>query len=121
LTFLVSNRAVFDLPLSRISNSNIAGKTEVSLELTPTLTEGGKKNRAAIDEVVEMRWYVPGSANRGSDDEEGGNNDDETSAAQAFHDMIKEKAEIGKVSGDGIVTFSDILVQTPRHEHFLLL
>jgi len=60
-----------------------------------------------------VRLYVPGSRMKGSDDESNAEEDD-TSAAQAFHDMIKEKAEIGQVMGEGIVTFSEILVQTPR-------
>ncbi|KAG8951153.1 FACT complex subunit, partial [Tulasnella sp. 419] len=107
LTFLVSNKAIFEVPLSSIANSNIAGKTEVSLEFTPlatALAHGKKSGRSqAADELMEMRLYVPGEGD-----------DEETSAAQQFHDMIKEKAEIGEVTGEGIVTFSEILVQTPR-------
>ncbi|KAG8904601.1 FACT complex subunit [Tulasnella sp. 403] len=118
LAFLVSNKTIFEVPLSRIGNSNIAGKTEVSLEFTPqpgVVAAPGKKGKSvAIDELVEMRLFVPGARVRGSDEEASGPEDDETSAAQAFHDMIKEKAEIGQVTGQGIVTFSDILVQTPR-------
>jgi len=40
--------------------------------------------------------------------------DDETPAAQAFHDMIKEKADIGQVTGEGIASFAEVTVLTPR-------
>ena len=36
------------------------------------------------------------------------------SAAQAFHEAIKEKAELGHVSGDIILSFEGVLVLTPR-------
>ena len=69
--------------------------------------------------MVEIRFYVPGThtKTRGSDagsqksDEE---SDEETSAAQAFHDAIKEKAEIGQVTGDLVLSFEEVLVLTPR-------
>ncbi|KDQ09911.1 hypothetical protein BOTBODRAFT_36725 [Botryobasidium botryosum FD-172 SS1] len=112
LAFLVSNRTAFELPLANIANSNIAGKTEVSLEFANA--DGGangKKKARAVDELVEMRFYVPGTHTRDGDDEEP---DEETTAAQAFHDMIKEKAEIGQVSGESIVVFKEVLVLTPR-------
>lgn len=126
LAFLVSNRTIFEVPLSRIANSNIVGKTEVTLEFAPQTAapsvQGKSKGRApAVDDMVEMRFFVPGPRVRGSDDEQSGGEDNDVSAAQAFHDMIKEKAEIGQVTGEGIVTFSEILVQTPRSIRFLCL
>ena len=39
---------------------------------------------------------------------------EETSAAQAFHDAIKEKAELGQVAGDLVINFEEVLVLTPR-------
>ena len=117
MTFLVSNKAAFELPLTKVANSNIAGKTEVSLEFAPT---PGRPAKGAGDELVEIRFYVPGQHQKeaGSDaeDEEKveGEVEDETSAAQAFHDTIKEKAELGEVSGDLIINFEEILVLTPR-------
>ncbi|KAG8944167.1 FACT complex subunit [Tulasnella sp. 424] len=119
LAFLVSNRTIFEVPLTRIANSNIVGKTEVTLEFVPQTAapsaQGKNKGRApAHDDMVEMRLFVPGPRARGSDEEQSDAEANDVSAAQAFHDMIKEKAEIGQVTGEGIVTFSDILVQTPR-------
>ena len=69
--------------------------------------------------MVEIRFHVPGSTTKeaGSDagsGEENGEEEKEISAAQAFHDLVKEKADLGEVSGDIIVNFEDILVVTPR-------
>ena len=68
---------------------------------------------------MEIRFYVPGTTTKdtGSDaaDEDAPDGDgEETSAAQAFHDAIKEKAELGEVSGDVIINFEEVLVLTPR-------
>lgn len=117
LAFLVSNKTSFELPLDQVANSNIAGRTEVSLEFTTDASP--KKSRNAPDELVEIRFHVPGTHTRvkGSDagstksDEE---EEEETSAAQAFHDAIKEKADIGQVVGDIILSFEEVLVLTPR-------
>ncbi|EIN12861.1 SSrecog-domain-containing protein [Punctularia strigosozonata HHB-11173 SS5] len=116
LAFLVSNKTSFELPLNHVANSNIAGRTEVSLEFANLPTPSKK-----ADELVEIRFYVPGThtKTRGSDagsqqsenEEEDG---EEISAAQAFHDAIKEKAEIGQVAGDIILGFEEVLVLTPR-------
>ncbi|OBZ68875.1 FACT complex subunit POB3 [Grifola frondosa] len=117
LAFLVSNKTAFELPLTNVANSNIAGRTEVSLEFA---TQANKKpSRHAPDEMVEIRFYVPGTHARSargsaagsqkSDEEE-----EEISAAQAFHDTVKDKAEIGQVAGDIILSFEEVLVLTPR-------
>lgn len=112
----MSNRTSFELPLESVANSNIAGKTEVSLEFTsPVDIKGGKKAKP-LDELVEMRFYIPGTHTKEGSDNKGSDEDDdvETSAAQAFHDTIKEKAEIGKVIGETLVSFDEVLVTTPR-------
>lgn len=51
-----------------------------------------------------------------SSDEEASDDDDEgeEGAAQAFHDAVKEKAEIGQVVGDTICTIGEVLCVTPR-------
>ncbi|KAI0373676.1 SSrecog-domain-containing protein [Pilatotrama ljubarskyi] len=118
LAFLVSNKTAFELPLTNVANSNIAGRTEVSLEFA---TQNKQPTRNAPDEMVEIRFYVPGTqvkGQRGSDagsqksdvEDEG----EEISAAQAFHDMVKEKAELGQVAGDIILSFDEVNVLTPR-------
>lgn len=118
LAFLVSNKIAFELPLTKVANSNIAGRTEVSLEFPVPADK--KSGRNLPDELTEIRFYVPGThtkeargsdaGSQKSDDEEG----EEISAAQAFHDAIKEKAEIGQVAGDIILSFEEVLVLTPR-------
>ena len=118
LAFLISNKIAFELPLNKVANSNIAGRTEVSLEFPAPADK--KPGRGAPDELTEIRFYVPGThtkeargsdaGSQKSDDEDG----EEISAAQAFHDAIKEKAEISQVAGDIILSFEEVLVLTPR-------
>jgi structure-specific recognition protein 1 len=67
LAFLVSNKMVFEVPLSTVANSNIV-KTEVSLEFSTGSST--KKGKGAPDELVEMRFYVPGSRMKGMDSED---------------------------------------------------
>ena len=117
LAFLVSNKTSFELPLSKVLNTNIAGRTEVSLEFSTASSSRPVKD--AGDELVEVRFYVPGQHTKqtGDDDEEksdAGEVDEDTTAAQAFHEAIKEKAELGEVSGDLIINFEEVLVLTPR-------
>ncbi|KAJ2784852.1 FACT complex subunit [Coemansia javaensis] len=124
MTFRVDNRPMFDLPMGCVSNTNLANKNEVSIEFQPPRGRVLKR-KAAPDELVEIRFYVPGTAasaaaadkRAGSEDdgENEGNDDDEgVSAASALYDTIKERADLGQVSGDSIVQFSEILCLTPR-------
>ncbi len=108
-----------------VANSNIAGKNEVALEfspLPPQLTDSRNHTARQPDELVEMRFYVPGKSMKnkgsdaGSDEEETELDEDgnEISAAEAMHNIIKEKADIGAVVGDSVVVFEDVLILTPR-------
>jgi structure-specific recognition protein 1 len=127
--FLVREKLAFEIPVEQIANSNVAGKTEVSMEFinaeqqqpvanTGSTTNGtskNKKNRG--DQLVEMRFHIPGSVEKGSDEEEDEDNDDAEepeTAANAFHEAIKAKADIGQAAGDGIIMFKEVLVLTPR-------
>ena len=146
MTFSVRGKPAFSVPLSNIANSNIAGRTEVSMEFinaeeqapeqnTGAASGGGvpfsgpRKNRT--DELVEMRLYIPGSIDKdeeGDDDEDNkekvkdeneenedeDEDEDEESAASAFHNAIRAKADIGQVTGDSILVFKEVLVLTPR-------
>lgn len=82
-------------------------------------------SRRPIDELVEMRFYVPGKNKKakGSDAGSGEEDGDETdydgdgnvvTAAEALHNIIRDKADIGALVGESIVMFQDILVLTPR-------
>ncbi|KAJ2808762.1 FACT complex subunit [Coemansia sp. 'formosensis'] len=130
MSFRVENRPMFDLPMAYVSNTNLANKNEVSIEFQAPRNSGkGTKRKGAPDELVEVRFYVPGTIATGStvpavkdndDDEnmsvdgEKSDNDDEVSAASAFHEAIKNAADLGQVSGDSIVQFPEILCLTPR-------
>jgi len=120
LAFTVSDRTCFELPLRHVANSNIAGRTEVSLEFSNLTPAGrGGQSKQLGDELTEIRFYVPGTISKlkGSDagsTKSDNEDEEEISAAQVFHDTIKEKAEIGQVTGDMILSFEDVLVLTPR-------
>ena len=131
LSFNVGNRPAFEVPYTEISNTNLAGKNEVAVDFSlpadgDTGANGhlggarfrGKKSAGARDQLVEMRFYIPGVASKkkkeegeeASDGEEG----DEQNAANLFYETLMDKAEIGEVAGDTFATFLDILHLTPR-------
>lgn len=88
LVFQVGTRPGFEVPLSKVSNTNLVGKTEVAVEFS--LAKEGEKAETG-DELVEMRFYVPGMKEKdkdGSDAEE-----DEAAAAAADNDDDDEKPE----------------------------
>jgi structure-specific recognition protein 1 len=134
LAFNVQNRPAFEIPYSEISNTNLAGKNEVAVEFSlpaggaETGTNGhlggarsrGRKAGAAKDQLVEMRFYIPGTATRKEKDEDGqdksvdGSDAEEQNAANLFYEMLMDKAEIGEVAGDTYATFLDVLHLTPR-------
>lgn len=140
LNFIVNNKPAFEIPLGDVSNSMVAGKNEVSLEFG---TEDAAKKSSRNDELMEIRFYVPGAAKKESgvddgekkikaeredgaegteDGEEGGDDDvlrdedgEEISAAQLFSDTVKEKADISALTGEPIMAFDDLLCLTPRY------
>ncbi|PWY90741.1 FACT complex subunit pob3 [Aspergillus heteromorphus CBS 117.55] len=137
LAFNVQNRPAFEIPYSEISNTNLAGKNEVAVEFAlggegsdPSKPAGSTKNRgrkaaSGPDELVEMRFYIPGTAVKGdkgvkeeneNGDEENGEEEEveEQNAANLFYDTLMDKAEIGDVAGDTFATFLDVLHLTPR-------
>lgn len=132
LTFNVRNQPAFEIPYSEISNTNLAGKNEVAVEFSlpaegdETGTNGalggargrGKKAGGAVDQMVEMRFYIPGTATRKEKNEDGeevaDGEDEEHNAANLFYESLMDKAEIGEVAGDTFATFLDILHLTPR-------
>ncbi|OGM50603.1 structure-specific recognition protein [Aspergillus bombycis] len=138
LSFNVQNRPAFEVPYSEISNTNLAGKNEVAVELAlnadgadanaqpaGSTKNRGRKAASGPDELVEMRFYIPGTVvktekgikeengeeENGEEEEEEG---EEQNAANLFYEMLMEKAEIGDVAGDTFATFLDVLHLTPR-------
>ena len=134
LAFNVQNRPAFEIPYSEISNTNLAGKNEVAVEFSlpaggaETGTNGhlggarsrGRKAGAAKDQLVEMRFYIPGTVAKKEKDEDGeeksldGSEVEEQNAANLFYETLMDKAEIGEVAGDTFATFLDVLHLTPR-------
>ncbi|CCJ29353.1 unnamed protein product [Pneumocystis jirovecii] len=119
LLFNVSNKPAFEIPLSSISNTNLSGKNEVSLEFSLFGNESdmGKlenqvvKDATIQDQLVEMRFYIPGMTTTGSEE-----NSESVNSASVFYETLKDKADIGQVSGESIVSFSDVLFLTPRYD-----
>ncbi|KJZ73385.1 FACT complex subunit POB3 [Hirsutella minnesotensis 3608] len=129
LTFNVQNKPAFELPYSEIGNTNLAGRNEVAVEMslpqdandTGTAGQGGargkgKKAGAGRDQLVEMRFYIPGTTTKKEAEGEDAASDDgeEQNAANLFYETLIEKAEIGEMAGDTIATFLDVLHLTPR-------
>ncbi|EAS33634.3 FACT complex subunit pob3 [Coccidioides immitis RS] len=133
LSFNVQNRPAFEIPYSEITNTNLAGRNEVAVEFSLSTDNGshgvngqpertknyGKKAGAGKDELVEMRFYIPGTAVKkdqadGDDKSVDGEEPEELNAANLFYETLMEKAEIGEVAGDTFATFPDVLHLTPR-------
>lgn len=134
----MQNRPAFEVPYTEISNTNLAGKNEVAVEFAlPTDShangangqpDGSTKNRgrkagAGPDELVEMRFYIPGTVvkKEKEGDEENEGEEEEQNAANLFYETLMDKAEIGDVAGDTFATFLDVLHLTPRYVPYLFL
>ena len=136
LAFNVQNRPAFEIPYSEIANTNLAGKNEIAVEFNvdgesqlnganghkPATTKNrGRKAAAARDQLVEMRFYIPGTLSKQEVKEENGetgsgddDEDEEQNAANFFYETLMNKADIGDVAGASIATFQDVLHLTPR-------
>jgi structure-specific recognition protein 1 len=118
LTFNVRNQPAFEIPYTEISNTNLAGKNEVAVEFSlpadgeETGTNGhlggartkGRKMGGAVDQLTEMRFYIPGTETRRAknddgEEEGGSDNEEEHNAANLFYEALMDKAEIGEVLG----------------------
>ena len=79
----------------------------------------GKKAGAGKDQLVEMRFYIPGVTTKKEalegEDAPSDADEEEQNAANLFYDTLMEKAEIGEVAGDTFATFLDVLHLTPRY------
>lgn len=129
VVFNVQNRPAFEIPYTEISNTNLAGRNEVAVEFAPsdeadTGTNGhlggargrGKKSGAGKDQLVEMRFYIPGVTTRKETegDDAGSDAEKEKNAAALFYETLMDKAEIGETAGESIATFLEVLHLTPR-------
>ncbi|ODQ59814.1 hypothetical protein WICANDRAFT_91746 [Wickerhamomyces anomalus NRRL Y-366-8] len=109
LVFNVSGKPAFEISYNQINNSNLAAKNEVAIDMNLI----NENNDTAGDELVELRFYIPGTVPYEDDDVAEEDREEKTSAA-AFYDQLKEKADIGQVAGEALASFTDILFLTPR-------
>ncbi|VVT57867.1 uncharacterized protein SAPINGB_P005910 [Magnusiomyces paraingens] len=117
MSFEVGGKPAFEIAYADVANSNFVGKNdEVAVEFN--LQTGNERVKAG-DELVEIRFYVPGRVS--TKNEDGEDNEDEIkeiegeqSAASAFYEALKEKADLGDVVGEAIVSLTEILFLTPR-------
>ncbi|KAF3901611.1 hypothetical protein ABW21_db0205162 [Orbilia brochopaga] len=139
LLFNINNKPAFEIPFDEVSNSNLAGKAEVAIEFADKsdleADASGKKKKkvfAGVDQLMEMRLYIPGMPEKGEgdndDDEESkagsdvdadgekvkGDKKEEKTAAMVFYETLVTKADIGEVAGDSFAIFPSILFLTPR-------
>ncbi|KAF2162339.1 hypothetical protein M409DRAFT_58436 [Zasmidium cellare ATCC 36951] len=128
LTFNVRNQPAFEIPYTEISNTNLAGKNEVAVEFSlpadndDSGTNGhlggargkGKKMGGALDQLTEVRFYIPGTEKRAKEDDADEEEAEEQNAANLFYESLMNKAEIGEVAGDTFATFQEVLHLTPR-------
>ncbi|GMM30440.1 FACT complex subunit [Martiniozyma asiatica (nom. inval.)] len=131
LVFNVANKPAFELPYSEITNTNLSGKGEVSIELNMTSKSVNDLEKTG-DELVEVKLWIPGNVDAGDDQDENENKDESTektngdvtmkdvkSIAEVFVDELKSKADITQVTGPVIVSFGEILFLTPRGRYDL--
>ncbi|AOA60332.1 FACT complex subunit [Komagataella phaffii CBS 7435] len=113
LVFNVNNRPAWEIPYSEISNSNLTGRHEISMELNPKTVDENHYETLG-DELVEVRLYVPGQIDKDEDSTEGQDTTEEAkSKSQLFYEQLKDKADFDTTS-EAIVSFEDILFLTPR-------
>ncbi|CCF59815.1 hypothetical protein KAFR_0I00340 [Kazachstania africana CBS 2517] len=124
MVFALNGKPTFEIPYSRVNNTNLTAKNEVGIEFNIQ----DESYQPAGDELVEMRFYIPGVI---ENDEEGikkegikeevengegmeVDQEEEKTIAEAFYEELKEKADIGETAGDVIVSFQDVFFATPR-------
>lgn len=67
LEFVVQGRTMFELPFNEISSTAVSAKNEVTVEMA--LNDNSAQNKK-IDSLVDIRFYIPPSAEMAEDDEQ---------------------------------------------------
>ena len=62
MSFMVSNRPAFEIPLTEVANTTQPSKNEVSIELVGPGRAGEGDRRQKSDTLTEIRFFVPGMA-----------------------------------------------------------
>ncbi|OZJ01642.1 hypothetical protein BZG36_05293 [Bifiguratus adelaidae] len=122
LIFNVSNRQMFELPVTQAIGALKSGKNEVTVNFVDPGQPGdqtttGMSNKDT-DELVDITFYIPGTVVKseadGNDAENSEDDEEELAADAAFYDTVKSKLELGQVTTEHIVQFQDVLCLTPR-------
>src|SRR3954453_6410164 len=98
LLFNIGNKTAFEVPLSQVANSNLANRNEVNVEFMQpdqSVESQSKSKKAPMHELVEMRFYIPGTMivkdeneedeKKEEEEEEDLEDGEEMSAAQLFY------------------------------------
>jgi structure-specific recognition protein 1 len=96
LAFQVGARNLFEIPLGKVSNTNLVGKTEVAVEFALP-KDGEKKEFEHGDELVEIRFYVPGmkEKEKGEGSENGDDEDKEKEKKKEKETRDEDEGEDG--------------------------
>ncbi|ERN03798.1 FACT complex subunit SSRP1 [Amborella trichopoda] len=103
LTFLVGSKQAFEVSLADVSQTQLQGKNDVSLEFHVDDTTGANEK----DSLVELAFHIPNSNTTFVGDET-------RPPAQVFRDKIMSMADVGPSGEEAVVTFDGIAVLTPR-------
>lgn len=88
LSFAVSERILFEVPLKDVANTSLASKTEVSMRFNTELNDK-KGEQGSGDALEEIRFLVPGIATHSQVDEK----EDGTVMLKDKEDMEKDEEE----------------------------
>ncbi|XP_047310113.1 FACT complex subunit SSRP1 isoform X1 [Impatiens glandulifera] len=103
LTFLVDSKQAFELSLADVSQTQLQGKNDVTLEFHVDDTTGANEK----DSLVEISFHIPNSNTQFVGDEN-------RPPAQVFRDKIMSMADVGAGVEESVVTFEGVAVLTPR-------
>lgn len=108
--FLQNTKEMFQIPLTQVSNATTA-KNEVLLEFA-------HEAKAAGEELIDMRLYVPNVAQAEDQDDDAEEGDEErkpVSSNEILYQSIKDHLEGGQAMGEKIVVFDEVSCVHPRY------
>jgi structure-specific recognition protein 1 len=97
LAFQVGARNAFEIPLGKVSNTNLVGKNEVAVEFAVP-KEGENKEFELGDELVEIRFYVPGMKEKDKEGEDEEDEEDEDGEKDEDEEEDGDKEEVTAAS-----------------------
>lgn len=123
LTFNVTNKTMFELPLAQAIATNKPGKNEVAINFVdPGQPAPEGINPKDIDELMDVTFYIPGTVAKETNNDEDTNVDgedneeeeEEVNADMVFYENVKSKLELSQMTTENIVQFQEALCLTPR-------